>query len=65
VPLDEQVAVLEQVADLLLDPFLAAGLTPGGLRGGSPSRQLGHAGRQVLARLATKERTAFGHFLSE
>jgi hypothetical protein len=65
VPLDEQVAVLEQIADFLLDPFLAAGVTLGGLRGRTTPRQLGHAGRQVLAQLGHGGENSLGHFLED
>ena len=47
----EQVAVLEEVADLALDPLLAAGGTPRRLRAGAAPRQLRGAGRQALALL--------------
>ena len=44
-------AVLDEVADLQLDPLLAPGGMLGGLRGGAAPRQLGDAPRQALAHL--------------
>jgi hypothetical protein len=43
--------VLEQIADLLLDPLLAPGGTTRRVRPRTAARQLGSAGRQVLAQL--------------
>ena len=59
-PLDEQVAVLEQLADLPLDPLLAAGGAPGGLveRGAGPAAASGRVAASRLRILATAERTA-------
>ncbi len=48
---DEQVAVLEQVTDLALDPLLAAGGSLRRLGGGAAPWQLGSTGRQGLAQL--------------
>ena len=56
--LDEEVAVLEQLTDLLLDPLLAACRLLRRLRAGATPWQLGSTGRQALRTLATAERTA-------
>lgn len=61
----EQVAVLEQIADLLLDPPLTAGGTPGRLRGGTTPRQLGGRGRQALAQLGHSTEHRLGDFLED
>src|SRR3954468_17937634 len=42
-------AVLEQLTDLALDPLLAPGGLPRGLRAGAPPSQLRGTGRQLLA----------------
>src|SRR5208283_3053545 len=44
--LDEEVAMLEQLTDLALDPLLAARRLLRGLGGGTTPRQLGSASRQ-------------------
>jgi hypothetical protein len=62
---DEQVTVLEQITDLPLDPLLAAGGTPGGLRGGTAPRQLGGVGRQAFAQLGHGTEDRLGDFLED
>ena len=62
---DEQVTVLEQTADLLLDPLLATGGTPGDLRGGTAPPQLGSRGRQALAQLGHGTEDRLGDFLED
>src|SRR5207248_1023741 len=49
--LDEEVAVLEQLTDLSLDPLLAPRGLLRGLRAGTAASQLGGAGSQVLSEL--------------
>ena len=55
---DEQVAVLEQIADLLLDPLLAPGGTRAAFEPGRPRGNLGAPAAKSLRSLATAERTA-------
>jgi hypothetical protein len=62
---DEQVTVLEQIADLLLDPLLTAGGTPGGLRGGTAPRQLGGLGGQAFPQLGHGTEDRLGEFLED
>jgi len=59
---DEQVAVLEQVADLLLDPLLAPGGTTRRLRARTAAWQLGSTGRQILAQFGHGREDRLGHF---
>ena len=63
--LDEQVAVLEQLADLPLDPLLAPGGTLRRLRAGTAPRQLGSAGRQALAHLGHGGEDRLGHLAKD
>src|SRR5947209_480615 len=62
---DEQVAVLEQITDLLFDPLLAAGGTPGGPRAGTAPPQLGGVGRQAFAELGHGTEDRLGEFLED
>ena len=59
--LDEQVAVLEQVADLLLEPLFPTGGALCGLGGGTAPRQFGGAGRQILAQFGHGAQGRLGH----
>ena len=60
----EQVTMLEQIADLLLDPLLTAGGTPGRLRGGTTLRSLGAVAASPLRSWATEPSTALVTSLS-
>jgi hypothetical protein len=62
---DEQVTVLEQITDLLLDPLLATGGTPGGLRSGTAPPQLGGVGRQAVAQPGHGTEDRLGDFLED
>ena len=65
-PLDEQIAVLKQLADLALDRLLAAGRTPGGLVGTRPApRQLRCRGGQPLALLCHGREDRLGQFAKD
>ena len=59
---DEQVTVVEQVRDLLLDPFLALGCLLGVLGRPSPA-QVRHCGLQLLAYFGHRAKHGFGQFL--
>ena len=59
----EEVAVLEQLADLPRDPLLEPGGLPCRLRAGTTTRQLGGSRRQVLAEFGHGGKHRLGHFL--
>ena len=58
---NEQVPVLEQIADFLLDPLLAPRGTTCRLRAGTSACQLGGTGLQVLAELGYGGEDRLGH----
>ena len=61
----EQVAVLEQIADLAFDPLLASGGESRRLRGGTTSRQLRGLARQALAQFGHGTEHRLGDFLED
>ena len=62
---DKQVAVLEQLTDLPLDPLLSSGGLLRGLRNGTAARQLGGAGGQILAEFGDGGEDRLGHLFED